>query len=301
MTELGVWVLLQLTLAKTTPLLLAGIGGLASERTGVINIALEGMMLAGAFGAAAGGIAAGSAWAGLMCGALAGGLLAGVHAIACVRLRADQIVSGTAVNLLALGGTGFLLFRLFGAHGSSPYAPKLPVLDLAPVPGLGEALRQPVTVPLAFAVALVAWVVLYRTPYGLRARAVGEAPEAARAAGIHTARVRVTGVLLSGVLAGLGGAHLALGDLSQFVERMTAGRGFIALAALIFGKWHPLGVLGACLFFGAAEAVADGLQGWTGKVPPQVFLALPFVLTMAVLAGFVGRSRPPGGLGRVEE
>ena len=301
MTELGVWVLLQLTLAKTAPLLLAGLGGLASERTGVINIALEGMMLAGAFGAAVGGIATGSAWAGTICGALAGGLLAGVHAIACVRLRADQIVSGTAVNLLALGGTGFLLFRLFGTHGSSPYAPKLPVLDLVPLPGLGEALRQPVTVPLAFAVALVAWFVLYRTPYGLRARAVGESPEAARAAGVHTARVRVTGVLLSGVLAGLGGAHLALGDLSQFVERMTAGRGFIALAALIFGKWHPLGVLGACLFFGAAEAVADGLQGWTGKIPSQVFLALPFVLTMAVLAGFVGRSRPPGGLGRVEE
>ncbi len=291
--ELGGWVLLQLTLAKTAPLLLAGIGGLASERTGVINIALEGMMLAGAFGAAVGGIVTGSPWAGLVCGALAGGALGGIHALVCVRLGADQIVSGTAVNLLALGGTGFFLFRSFGTHGSSPSAPKLPMLDLLPLPGF----RVPLTVVLAFLAAFLAWFVLYRTPCGLWVLATGESPETARAAGIRTDRVQLAGVLLSGALAGLGGAHLALGDLSQFVERMTAGRGFIALAALIFGKWHPLGVLGACLFFGFAEAVADGLQGWTAQIPPQVFLALPFVLTMGVLAGFVGRSRPPGGLG----
>jgi len=291
--DLSGWVLLQLTLAKTAPLLLAGIGGLASERTGVINIALEGMMLFGALGAAVGGIATGSAWVGLVCGGVAGLLLAGVHAFASLRLRIDQIVSGTAVNLLALGGSGFLLFQHFGAHGSSPFAPKLPMI---PFPGA----QLPITVPLAFLVALIAWYILYYTPLGLRARAIGESPEVARAAGLRTSRIRVLGVLVSGILAGFGGAHLALGDLSQFVERMTAGRGFIALAALVFGKWHPLGVIGACLFFGGAEAVADGLQGWKTEIPSEVFLALPFVLTMVVLAGFVGRSRPPGGLGRVE-
>ena len=296
--EIGGWVLLQLVLAKTTPLLLAGIGGLASERTGVINIALEGMMLAGAFGSAVGGVLTGSSWAGLVCGGIAGGLVGGVHALACLRFGMDPIVSGTAVNLLALGGTGFFLFHLFGSHGSSPTAPKLPMVDLAP--GVEAGLTVPLTVPLAFVVAGLAWFVLYRTPYGLWVRATGESPEAARAAGIRTGRVRAIGVLLSGVLAGLGGTHLALGDLSQFVERMTAGRGFIALAALVFGKWHPLGVLGACLFFGTAEAVADGLQGWTTGVPSQVFLALPFVLTMVVLAGFVGRSRPPEALGRLD-
>jgi ABC-type uncharacterized transport system permease subunit len=296
--DIGFWVVLPLTLAKTTPLLLAGLGGLISERSGVINIGLEGMMLAGAFTAAMGGILTGSGWVGLMCGAAGGLLLGGVHAFVCIRLRADQIVSGTAVNLLALGATGFLLFRIFGSHGSSPTAPKLPMVDILPI--ADGLLRQPITVPLAFVLAGVMWIVLYRTPMGLRIRATGEAPETARAAGIFTNQIRVMGVLVSGALAGLGGAHLALGDLSQFVERMTAGRGFIALAALIFGKWHPLGVLGACLFFGFAEAFADGLQGWITHIPSQLFLALPFVLTMAVLAGFVGRTRAPGGLGQLD-
>ena len=297
--ELGFWVVLPLMLAKTTPLLFAALGGLISERAGVINIGLEGMMLAGAFSAAVGGIASGSAWIGLMSGATGGFLLGGVHAFGCIRLRADQIVSGTAVNLLALGGTGFLLYRIFGVQGSSPSAPKLPILDML-YPIASGFLRQPITVPLAFSLACIIWILLYRTPLGLHIRATGEAPETARAAGIRTNRIRVMAVLASGALAGLGGAHLALGDLSQFVERMTAGRGFIALAALIFGKWHPLGVVSACLFFGFAEAFADGLQGWITKIPSQLFLALPFVLTMAVLAGFVGRTRPPEGLGKLD-
>ena len=253
-------------------------------------------MLAGAFGAAAGAVLTGSAWAGLACGALCGLLLAALHALVCIRFRVDQIISGTAANLLALGGTGFLLFKVFGSHGSSPAAPKLPMVSLLPF--VGGPFRQPITVLIAILAALVAWYVIYQTPLGLRMRATGEAPEAARMAGVRTDRVRAVGVLASGMLAGLGGAHLSLGDLSQFVERMTAGRGFIALAALVLGKWHPLGVLGACLFFGTAEAIADGLQGWTSHVPSQAFLALPFVLTLVVLAGFVGRSRPPGALGK---
>lgn len=300
MTELDAWVLLRLTLTKATPLLLAAVGGLASERTGVINIALEGMMLAGAFGAAAGGIVLGSAAAGVMCGVLMGCLFAGLHALVCLRFRADQIVSGTAVNLLALGITGYLLYELFGVHGSSPSAPRLSVPDWLPGRGPLSIFRQPVTVAAALASPFAAWYVLFRTPLGLRIRATGESPETARAAGIHTMRIRTWGVLTSGALAGLAGVHLAMGDLSQFVERMTSGRGFIALAALIVGKWHPLGALVACLLFGFAEALSDSLQSVLQTIPSQVFLALPFVLTMLVLAGFVGRSRPPRGLGRLE-
>ena len=288
-------VLLQLTLAKTAPLLLAALGGLTSERSGVINIALEGMMLAGAFGAAAGAIASGSAWTGLLVGGISGGLLGAIHAVGCIRLRADHIVSGTAINLLALGSTGYLLFHFFGTQGSSPFAPKLPDI------GISGVLRHPSTVWLAFVLAILTWFGLYKTPFGLHLRVTGESPKTARAAGIQTARIQYIGVIFGGFLAGIGGAHLSLGDLSHFVERMTAGRGFIALAALIFGKWHPIGVLGACLFFGFFEALADGLQGWTTQIPSQVFLALPFVLTMAVLAGFVGRSTPPAALGRINE
>jgi len=296
--DLDLWVILRLTVSKATPLLLAALGGLASERAGVINIALEGMMLAGAFGAAAGGIAFGSAAAGIACGILLAVLFAALHAIACLRLQVDQIVSGTAVNLLALGVTGYLLFELFGVHGSSPTAPRLAIPQGLPNSGPGSVLGQPVTAAIAFLLPFGAWYILFRTPLGLRVRAIGESPQTARAAGLKPIRIQTAAVLVSGALAGLGGAHLALGDLSQFVERMTAGRGFMALAALIVGKWHPLGVLVACTLFGLAEAGADSLQSFTSAIPSQVFLALPFVLTMLVLAGFVGRSRPPGGLGR---
>ena len=291
---IGLTVVLQLTLAKATPLLLAALGGLYSERSGVVNIGLEGMMLVGAFFGGAGSIYFDSPWLGLVVGAMAGALLALIHAIATVWLRADPIVSGTAINLFAIGLTGYLLFTTFGAHGSSPLAPKLPIL------GSGVLRASPLTY---FALFLVpsTWLLIYRSRWGLRVRAVGESPSTIRAAGISVIRLRVLAVVLSGVLAGLGGAHLSLGDLSQFVERMTAGRGFIALAALIFGRWHPVGVLGACLFFGVAEAVADTMQGWTAAVPSQVFLALPFVLTMVVLAGFMGRTRPPAALGVSEE
>ena len=168
MTGVG-WLLIHLTLAKMAPLLLAAIGGLASERAGVINIALEGMMLAGAFGAAVGAVLTGSAWLGLICGALCACLLAALHGLACIRLRVDQIVSGTAVNLLSLGATGFLLYRIFGTHGSSPSAPKLPTVNL--VPFLGGPFRQPVTVLIAIVLAFAAWYIIYQTPFGLRLRA----------------------------------------------------------------------------------------------------------------------------------
>lgn len=291
---IGLEILFQLTLAKATPLLLAALGGLYSERSGVVNIGLEGTMLVGAFFGAAGSIHLGSAWLGLAIGALSGAMFGGIHALATVWLRSDPIVSGTAINLLAIGLTGFLLFTMFGAHGSSPSAPKLPVIEL-------PVLRASPLAYLALLLVPITWFILFRTKWGLRLRAVGESPETVRSTGLSVIRLRLCAVILSGALAGLGGAHLSLGDLSQFVERMTAGRGFIALAALIFGRWHPIGVLGACLFFGAAEAIADTLQGWTAAIPSQVFLALPFILTMVVLAGFAGRSRPPAALGMVDK
>ncbi len=283
-------VLLQLTLTKSVPLLLAGTGGLLSERSGVVNIALEGMMLAGAFGSIVGSGTFGSPWVGLLFGAGAGALLAAIHVACTVHYGADPIVSGTAINLLAVGGTGFLLYVLFGTHGSSASASKFALF------GLGSMKFHP-TVYLAFLILALVALALNRTGWGLRLRAAGEKPDALVAAGVSVSQVRFAAVILGGVLAGIAGSHLALADLSQFVERMTAGRGFIALAALIFGKWRPSGLLYACLFFGLAEAIADGFQGTGTALPSQVFLALPFILTMIVLAGFVGNARPPAALG----
>lgn len=290
MTDVGWVILLQLTLAKTTPLLLASTGGLLSERSGVINIALEGMMLLGAFGSIVGASATGSPWIGTLTGAASGACLGALHGLWSVRFRSDQIISGTAVNLLAIGGTGYLLGIVFGAHGSSPIVPKLPLL------GIGSIRLYP-TIYMSLILVCAFGYVLSRTRWGLRVRAAGEKPEALVAIGVSVSRLRYAAVILSGALAGLAGAHLALGDLSQFVERMTAGRGFIALAALIVGRWKPGGIVVACFSFGVAEAIADGFQGYGSSISSQAFLALPFVVSMIVLAGFVGKSRPPAALG----
>lgn len=291
MSDIGWAILVQLALAKTTPLLLTAMGGLLSERSGVINIALEGMMLAGAFGSIAGSYLTGSPFAGLILGAASGALLAALHALCSVRYGADQIVSGTAINLMAVGGSGYLLYVLFDTHGSSPIVNKLPML------GYGSIVTHPTVFIAILASAGVAFL-YHRSPWGLRLRAAGESPAALVSAGVSVSRVRYVAVVAGGVLAGVAGAHLALADLSQFVERMTAGRGFIALAALIFGKWKPSGVVLACLFFGVAETVADSLHGYGASLPPQLFLALPFVLTIVVLAGFVGSARAPAALGK---
>ena len=291
MTDLAWLLLFQLALTKATPLLLAATGGLLSERSGIINIGLEGMMLAGAFGSMVGAHYAGSPWIGALSGAASGACLGGIHAVWSIRFRSDQIISGTAVNLLAVGGTGYLLPVLFGGRGSSPGVDKLPML------GFGSIAFHP-TVYLSLLLVLIVGYVVFRTRWGLRLRAAGERPETLIAAGLSVEQIRYFAVVLSGALAGLAGAHLALADLSQFVERMTAGRGFIALAALIVGKWRPAGVLYACLAFGLAEAIADSFQGYGTGIPSQVFLVLPFVLTMMALAGFIGRSNPPAALGQ---
>lgn len=285
------------TIRTATPLILAALGGMFSERSGVINIALEGKMLAGAFTAAAVTYAAdeklhmgnASPWVGLLAAMLAGLFIAAIYAITCIRYKADQVVSGAAINILMFGIPGFLSGAFFLSSGSTPQLPKGHLIPLTPI-------------FIAFAMVFVSWYVMYRTPFGLRLRAVGEKPEAADAAGVSVNRVRYSGVLLAGVLAGIGGAYLSIGQSSLFTRNMTAGRGFIALAALIFGKWRPVQTMLACLLFGFTEALSTQMQGVvklpSGEdIPVQFIQMVPYVLTIVVLAGFIGSSRPPKALG----
>src|SRR5215216_428827 len=275
--------LLLSAMRLATPLLLAALGGLFSERAGVINIALEGLMLAGAFTAAAVTWYAKSPWVGLASAILAGAAIALIHAVACIRYRADQVVSGTAINILLTGVPALLSGAFFLSSGSTPQVPKEDLIPLTPV-------------VIAFLLVPLSYYVLYYTPFGLRLRAVGENPEAADAAGVSVKRMRYAAVLISGALAGIGGAYLSIGQSSLFTRNMSAGRGFIALAALIFGKWRPVQTMLACLLFGFAEALAIQMQGVV-RVPVQFIQIVPYVLTMIVLAGFIGLSRAPRSLG----
>ncbi len=289
MAEIFTISLIWSTIRLTTPLILAALGGMFSERSGVINIALEGMMLAGAFTAAAVTYAVGSPFIGLLAGMGAGMVIAAIHAIACIRYRADQVVTGTAINILMIGVPGFLSGAFFLSSGSTPQIPKEQLIPWTPI-------------MIAFALVPIAWYVLYKTPFGLRLRSVGENPEAADAAGVPVARMRYAGVLLSGILAGIGGAYLSIGQSSLFTRNMTSGRGFIALAALIFGKWRPVQTMLACLLFGLTEAVTIQMQGVvklpSGEdIPVQFIHMVPYLLTIIVLAGFIGSSRPPKALG----
>ncbi len=279
--------LLFSTIRLATPLLLAALGGLYSERAGVINIGLEGMMLAGAFTAAVVTHFSGSPWIGLAAAVAAGLATALIHAIVCIHGRADQVVSGTAINILFLGLPALLSGALFDSTGATPQIPQQDLLPWTPI-------------VLAFGLVPVTWYVLNRTRFGLRLRAVGENPEAADTAGIDILKVRYAGVLLSGALAALGGAYLSIGQSSLFTRNMTAGRGFIALAALIFGKWRPVQTMLACLLFGLAEAVSIQMQG-VAPIPVEFIQIIPYVLTLVVLAGFIGRSRPPRALGQPYE
>jgi simple sugar transport system permease protein len=271
------------TIRLATPLLLAALGGLYSERSGVINIALEGMLLAGAFTAAAATHFAGNPWLGLLAAIVAGLAVASIHALACIKFGADQVVSGTAINILFLGVPALMSGALFQSTGATPQIPKEQLLPNAPI-------------VIAFALVPITWYVLNRTRFGLRLRAVGENPEAADTAGVQVNRIRWAAVLISGALAAIGGAYLSIGQSSLFTRNMSAGRGFIALAALIFGKWRPVQTMLACLLFGFAEAVSIQMQGVT-PVPVQFIQIVPYVLTIVVLVGFIGRSRAPRALG----
>jgi simple sugar transport system permease protein len=296
------YTLIASTIRLSTPLILAALGGLFSERSGVINIALEGMMLAGAFTAATVTVYAQNPWIGLLAAMIAGVMVAALHAVATINYRADQVVSGTAINVLFLGVPALLSGALFDSTGATPQLPRdqtLPdvvIFDPQNWPVLASIFNQKPLVYFAFVLAGVTAYVIYRTRFGLRLRAVGENPEAADTAGVSVNRMRYAGVLISGALAALGGAYLSIGQNSLFTRNMTAGRGFIALAALIFGRWDPVGALLACLFFGLAEAVAIRMQG-TVNIPNQFIQMIPYVLTIVVLAGLIRRATPPKALG----
>jgi simple sugar transport system permease protein len=296
------YTLIASTIRLSTPLILAALGGLYSERSGVINIALEGLMLAGAFTAATVAEFSHSAWIGVAAAVAAGVAVAALHALATITFRADQVVSGTAINMLFLGVPALLSGAFFDSTGATPQLPReevlpdVPFFDPARFPALASIFNQKALVYFTFLLVGVTAYVIYRTRFGLRLRAVGENPEAADTAGVSVGRMRYAGVLISGALAGLGGAYLSIGQNSLFTRNMTAGRGFIALAALIFGKWDPLGACLACLLFGVAEAIAIRMQG-TVNIPNQFIQLIPYVLTIVVLAGFIRRAIPPRAIG----
>jgi general nucleoside transport system permease protein len=283
-----------------TPLLLGALGGLLSERSGVINVGLEGMMLMGAFFGIFGADLFGSWWVGALMGVVAGGVLALVHAVFSIALRADQVVSGVAVNLLALGLTGYVFIAHYGDQGTPgdvPRAPDISLPGVKEIPFIGDAFGE-MNVLTWTALLLVPVVALYlfRTPGGLRLRSVGEKPRAADSVGIPVIRTRYLAVIASGCLAGLGGVYLSVALVGSFNQGMTAGRGFIALAVVIFGAWRPFGALaGACLF-GFSSAVAQRLPAFSESLA-VLFQALPYVLVLVVVAGLIGRSRPPAAIG----
>jgi simple sugar transport system permease protein len=287
-----VWItgLFVATLGFATPLILAALGGLFSERSGIVNIALEGMMTAGAFFAIWGSVQGGSWVVGLLLAILAGMALAFVHAVATVTFHADQVVSGTAIILIAAGLINFLNLTLFGPTGSPA--------DISVPPKIGSF---SLLIPLAFLAVIGTSYVVFRTPFGLRLRSVGEHPRAADTVGINVVKMRYTGVLISGALAGIAGAFISF-NVSSYTENMVAGNGFIALAALIFGKWRPVGVMLACLLFGFSQALSSRLSG-VGWLPdflqsPELLSALPYVITLVALAGFVGKSIGPAAAGK---
>jgi len=289
------------TLQYATPLGFAAIGGVMCERSGVVNIGLEGMMLMGAFFGIWAAAWSGTWTAGLLVAMVAGGLLASIHAIFTIHLRADQIVIGTAMNFLALGVTGYVFIDVYGDQGTPPNVSMVPDVTLPGIrslPGIGGVFGSlNLMIWLLFALIVAVHVLLFHTPIGLRIRAVGEHPRAADTVGIPVFGVRYASVIASGMLAALGGAYLSIGFVGSFDQNMTAGRGFIALAAMIFGKWRPFGAFGACLLFGFASGLADRLQQ-SANVSVNLLSTLPYVLTLIALVGLIGRSRPPAADGR---
>jgi general nucleoside transport system permease protein len=292
--------LLAVSIVKSTPLVLGALSGVVCERSGVVNIAIEGMMLAGAFAGFAVAAATGSLVAGLLGAVLAASALALLHAVMTMSYRVDQIVSGTAINILAVGLTGFLNRQLFpfGGPPGLTVLPRVPLPVLEDIPVLGPILfqHQPLTILAVILVIVLQWA-LFQTRWGLRTRATGEHPLAADTVGIDVWRLRIANVVLGGMLAGLAGAYLTMESVPHFEPLMTNGRGFIALAAMIFGKWTPLGSWGAALLFGLTEALPVTLQIQGVNVSFQLVAMLPYVLTIVVVAGAVGRASPPAAVG----
>jgi simple sugar transport system permease protein len=311
----GTGTLLASTLRVSTPLILCALAGTVSERSGVIDLGLEGKMLATAFAAGAVGALTGSLWLALLVAWGVGVALSMLHGFACVTHRGDQVVAGMAITMTVAGLTVVLGLAWFHQGGQTPALPESARLHpwfgaaaaaLHPVPWLGPIVGQGLLghnalVYAALALVGALWWLLFRTRFGLRLRAAGENPAMVDAAGVSIALLRYQALALNGTLCSLAGSYLVLAQNPGFVPNMTAGRGYMALAAMIFGKWHPLGALAACLLFGFLDASAIRLQGVVlpgiGAVPVQAIQALPYVLTVVLLAGFIGRSRAPGALG----
>jgi ABC-type uncharacterized transport system permease subunit len=296
-----VWsALFAATLRFATPLLFAALGGILCERSGVINVGLEGMMLMGAFFGIFGADVFGTWWLGALVGIAGGGALALIHAVFSIALRADQVVSGVAVNLLALGITGYVFIYHYGDQGTPGDVARAPDIELPlieDIPFVGEVIGDmSVLTWLALLLVPAIALFLFRTPAGLRLRSVGEKPRAADTVGIAVQRTRYLAVIASGCLAGLGGVYLSVALVGSFNENMTAGRGFIALAVVIFGSWRPgMALVGACLF-GFSSAVAQRLPAFSESLA-VLFQALPYLLVLIVVAGLIGRSRPPAAIG----
>lgn len=293
---------LEATVRVATPLGLAALGETVTERSGVINVGLEGAMLAGALAAALGAVGTGGAWGGLVAAALAGAAVAALFALVAVRFGGDQIVTGTAITLGAIGVTGAVYRAAFGVTGA---ALSLPTFAPAAIPGLsripvlGHALfAQPAPTYLLFAAVPCLWWLMQRTNLGLSLRAAGEAPEAAAAAGLDVRRLRTGATIFGGLMGGVAGGALVLAQAGTFAERMTAGRGFIAIAIVVLGRWNPAGAFAAALVFGAASALQYAFQALGVDVPYQFLLMAPYVLTLLALAGVGGRTRAPAALGK---
>ncbi len=279
-----------------TPIVYAGLGGMFSERVGITNIGLEGTMLTSAFAGVVASHYTGNAWIGVLVSVMTGGLVSLIFAVLTIRYTGDQIVSGTGINIMALGFTSYMTQIIWGNRGASDGFQgisdiSIPIVKDIPVIGPIFGNHSPL-VYLMPIVVYVSYYVLFKTPVGLRIRAVGEHPVAAETAGVDVIKIKYTGVIISGMLAGLGGAFLSLSHLNLFTRGMTGGRGFIAMAAMIFGKWMPFGILGSGLLFGFADALQIRLQS-LGILPPQIILMIPYLLTIAILAGVVGKAVPP--------
>jgi simple sugar transport system permease protein len=294
-----------------TPLVYASLGGVFSERAGIVNVGLEGMMLMGAFSGVLTSFYTGNAWLGVLSAVFTGGLFGLLHGVLTVKFAGNQIVSGTGINLFALGFTAYMSQAIWGSRGASVSVPGIPIISLQFlkdsnylvkglllnfVPGMGDAFNtlfsQSPLVYIMFVVVVISYIVLFKTPLGLRIRAVGEHPAAADTAGVNVYRTKYMCLLASGMLAGLGGVFLSLGILNIYVLNMTGGQGFIALAAMILGRWKPFGALAASFMFGILYALQIGLQS-AGWLPPQIIQATPYILTVVVLAGFVRKAKAP--------
>ncbi|MGC9398996.1 MAG: ABC transporter permease [Anaerolineae bacterium] len=297
--------MIQSTLLRAVPITLAALSGLMCERSGVINIGIEGMMLSGAFISALVGSVAGSQWWGLIAALLAGGLSGALLAVLAIRYKVDQIIAGTALTILATGLTSYFSSRYLQhntALNSPPTFQSLPIPLLSKIHIFGPTLfSNSLLVYLTLVLVVVISVMLFHTRWGLRTRAVGEHPRAADTLGVNVFKIRYINVILGGVIAGLGGAYLVLGSVARFDELMTAGKGYIGLAAMIFGNWNPVGALGASLIFGFADSLQTKLAILQVPIPSQFLLMAPYLATMIVLAGVVGQSRPPAADGQPYE